>query len=225
MLERLSVALETPGVTVGDGLCRSGLDILDVAGAGLSIHGQSGALLSMGVAGPDMAAIHELERTLGEGPCVDAYVSSTPTAEPDLAEPDLMRWPAFGREVLRTSARAAFGYPLQVGSVCIGALNLYDTTPGRLTDEQHQNALALADISALILVNGLEAGTASPVNDVADLARSQLEIFQATGMVSVQLGVSTEDALATLRARAFAEGRPIGELALDVTERRIRLDS
>lgn len=227
VLERLAVVMAAPGVSVGDGLCRTGLDLLDVAGTGLSIHGKGGALLSVGVAGPDMAAIHELERTLGEGPCVEAYVGGAPTAERDLSEPDPMRWPAFGREVLRTSARAAFGYPLQVGAVRIGALNLYDTSPGDLTDEQHRNALALADVSAQILLRGFDAGAASPLDGVAgvaDVARSQLEIFQATGMVSMQLGVSIDDALALLRARAFAEGRPIGELAADVTERRTRFD-
>ncbi len=129
--------------------------------------------------------------------------------------------PAFGREALRTSARAAFGYPLQAGDACIGALNLYVTTPGDLTDEQHQNAVVIADVSTQILLTGVESGVASPVV-VDDVARGQLAIYQATGMVSVQLGVSIEDALALLRARAFAETRPIGELAADVTERRIR---
>ena len=42
------------------------------------------------------------------------------------------------------------------------------------------------------------------------------EVHQATGVVSVQSGVSLDAALLLLRARAYAEQRPIGELALEV---------
>ena len=41
-------------------------------------------------------------------------------------------------------------------------------------------------------------------------------------MVQVQLGTTTEDAFLMLRARAFATGRPLVELATDVVERRLR---
>jgi hypothetical protein len=40
-------------------------------------------------------------------------------------------------------------------------------------------------------------------------------------MISVQLGISVTDALVTLRASAYAEGRPIGQLAADVVGRRL----
>lgn len=225
VLDRLEVTMASPGVSLGAGLCQTSLAILDVAGAGLSIHSPSSAPFSIGVAGPDMATIHELERTLGEGPCVDAFATCRPASEPDLADPDRARWPVFGREALRTSARAAFGYPLQVGDVSIGALNLYAAVPGELTDEQHENAFVLASVSTQAFLSTFEAGSVDDVDDVAGVGRSQLFVYQATGMVSVQLGVSVDDALAILRARAFAESRPIGELATDVVERRVRFDS
>ena len=43
-------------------------------------------------------------------------------------------------------------------------------------------------------------------------------------MVSVQLGVGVGEALARLRARAFAIDRPIAEMAADVVAHRLRLD-
>ena len=51
------------------------------------------------------------------------------------------------------------------------------------------------------------------------------EIHQATGMISVQLGVGIEEAFSRLRARAFAQGRPLSKLAADVVARRRRFDS
>ena len=41
-------------------------------------------------------------------------------------------------------------------------------------------------------------------------------------MIQVQADVLTEDAFLLLRARAFATGRPLVEVATDVVERRLR---
>jgi AmiR/NasT family two-component response regulator len=43
-------------------------------------------------------------------------------------------------------------------------------------------------------------------------------------MISVQLGVGIAEAFSRLRARAFAQGRPLSELAADVVARRRRFD-
>jgi hypothetical protein len=43
-------------------------------------------------------------------------------------------------------------------------------------------------------------------------------VHQATGVVSVQAAVSLAEALVMLRARAYAEQRPIGALARDVLD-------
>nr|WP_255525965.1 ANTAR domain-containing protein [Frigoribacterium sp. CG_9.8] len=47
------------------------------------------------------------------------------------------------------------------------------------------------------------------------------ETHQATGMIFTQLGVSMAEAFALLQARAFAEGRPIAEVALNVVQRKL----
>jgi len=56
------------------------------------------------------------------------------------------------------------------------------------------------------------------------LSDRRAEVYQAIGMISVQLDVSLEDASVRLRARAFASGRPLGEIADDVVGRRLRFD-
>jgi hypothetical protein len=51
-------------------------------------------------------------------------------AEPDLADPVTRRWLAFTPPALQAGARAVFGFPLRVGTVRLGALNLYRDCPG-----------------------------------------------------------------------------------------------
>ena len=75
--------------------------------------------------------IEDLQYTLGEGPCVDAYRLDTVVTEPDLADPVTRRWPVFSPAAVQAGARAVFGFPLRVGTVRLGALNLYGTGPAR----------------------------------------------------------------------------------------------
>ena len=47
------------------------------------------------------------------------------------------------------------------------------------------------------------------------------EVHQATGMVLVQLDITPKDAFARLRAYAFAQRRPLSDVARDVVARRL----
>ena len=44
-------------------------------------------------------------------------------------------------------------------------------------------------------------------------------------MISVQLGVSLDEALVRLRAHAYASGAALGDIAHDVVSRKLRLDA
>lgn len=171
-----------------------------------------------------MAVLHELERTLNEGPCVEAFKRAEPTGEPDLANPTAGRWVAFAAAALQTEARAAFGYPLHISGTCFGALNLYATRPGRLTDDQHADALVVADVATHATLAVATPTRADLLDDLFDLGQNQLEVHQATGMVAVQLSAGIGDALARLRAYAYAEDRTLSAVAADVVARRLRFD-
>ena len=94
------------------------------------------------------ALIEQLQYALGEGPGVDAYLEDRSMLEPDLAEPVWPRWLAFTGPAVEAGVRAVFGFPLHVGVVRLGALNLYRDRPGLLTDDQHADALVMADVAA-----------------------------------------------------------------------------
>jgi AmiR/NasT family two-component response regulator len=52
----------------------------------------------------------------------------------------------------------------------------------------------------------------------------RIVVYQATGMIAAQLDDTTSNALARLRAAAFAAGRPMHDIAQDVVDRRVRFD-
>jgi hypothetical protein len=201
-------------------VCR---DATGVTGASIMLMAGDQPRGSLGATDAVSARIEELQLTLGEGPCVDAYERDWPVLEPDLANPADPRWVAFSGPAVEAGARAIFGFPVRIGALRLGALDLYCDRPGPLTDEQHADALVVADVAAITLlaleadspagtiVRGLGAGTGLPH-----------VVHQASGMVSAQLDVPVGEALLRLRAHAFAADRPLVEVATDVVARRLR---
>jgi GAF domain-containing protein len=172
------------------------------------------------------ALIEQLQYDLGEGPCVDAHQLERPVLEPDLADPTDPRWLAFAGPALEAGVRAVFGFPLRVGAVRLGALNLYRDRPGPLDGEQHADALVMADVAAeAVLLLQAEAPPGELAAELDAGGDFQHVVHQAAGMVSVQLDVTVGQALIRLRAYAFGNGRPLTQVARDVVSRRLRFDA
>src|SRR6266487_3921010 len=205
-------------------LCAVCPQIVGVTGAGVMLISGDVPRGSLCTTNEVSQLIEELQFTLGEGPCVDAYRQDRVVAEPDLADPVTRRWLAFTPPALAAGARAVFGFPLRVGTVRLGALNLYRDLPGPLSGDQHADALVIADVAARWV---LEAQAGAP----PDMVAGELEIgadfhyvvHNAAGMVSVQEGISVTEALIRLRAYAFSSDRLPADVAEDVVARRLRL--
>lgn len=168
--------------------------------------------------------IEDLQYSLGEGPCVDAYQQDMAVAEPDLANQQTSRWLAFTPPALHAGVRAVFGFPLRVGTVRLGALNLYRDRPGQLTGDQHADALALADLAARWVL-AVQAGAAPDA--IADELQTGSDfhfiVHNAAGVVSVQEDISVTEALVLLRAYSFSNDRPLTDVATSVVAHELRL--
>lgn len=213
----------TPGSVV-DRACAATASLLAVDGAGLSLMVDGALRGTAGSSDPRMAAVQELQLTLGEGPCVDAWSTGRPALAADLANPRDGRWSAFGLAGADLGVRAVFAFPLGVGAIRIGVLVAYRGAPGRLTDEHIALGLVLADVATQAII-GLQAGAS--VDALHDLLAGEpphwAEVHQATGMLSVQLGVALDEAFVRLRSHAFAVDLPLRVIAAEVVARRLRL--
>ncbi len=208
-----------------DRVCAAAVAVLALQGAGISLMVDGELRGSAGVSEPGVAAVQELQLSLGEGPCVDAWARNEPVLEPDLAAPKRVRWPTFARAALEAGVLAVFALPLHLGAIRIGVLVLYRDRPGALSAEELARGLVLADVASQVIL-GLQAG--APPGSVHELLASEpphwAEVHQATGMISAQLEVSMDESFVRLRAHAFATGRTLREVARDVVARRLRLE-
>ena len=206
-------------------LCQVCAEVTAMSGAGIMLMAADVPQGSLCTSNDMSDLIEQLQYSLGEGPCVDAYNQDWPVLEPDLVHPETPRWLAFAPAAVAGGVRAVFGFPLQVGSVRLGALNLCREQAGSLSDEQHADALVMADIAAqavLVMQGNQPSGElAAELGAGADF---HYVVHQASGMVAAQLEVSVREALVRLRAYAFGNDRSLTDVAKAVVDRTLRFD-
>jgi GAF domain len=206
-------------------LCVASARVVKVSGAAVVLILRGRALGTVCISDPVTEAVEELQYTLGEGPSIDAFRTKEPCVEPDLADPSVVHWPGFREGALAAGVQAVFGFPILVGTVCIGALNLYHDEPGVLTADQFADAVVVAHVAGRTVLGWQSvAGSGSLAWQLEHVPAHRAVVHQATGIASVQAAVSVEDAVMLLRAYAFAEDRPISAVAADVVRHSVRFD-
>ena len=197
------------------------------AGAALSMSTGGGSHEPVFATDSRSDELEDLQATLGQGPSAEVIGGVGPVLEGELAGTGaLARWPEFAPAAVARGVAAVFAVPVGVGAARLGALGLYRDWPGPLSQDQADALLLYADAVLMLALDergGLAPGAADLLE--AGFTERRAEIHQAVGMISVQLGVSLTDALVALRARAYAEGRTIAQVAADVIARRLSFTS
>ncbi len=226
VLAYLAVHAAARGLTTSsETACEACVVLIGVSGAQLFLTNGTGRGESRYSTNEIGSQLENARFTLGEGPCEDAVRSGMPVLVGDLDSwENHQRWPLFVPAATATGARAMFVFPLRSGAIRIGALVLHRTSPGPLSPEQVHDAYVVADIIMSLLLDELTRlhfDSELPPADGIPLSRA--EVHQATGMLSVQMGVSMDEALVRLRAHAFAHDKSVVEVSRDVVARRLRL--
>jgi len=193
------------------------------AGAALSMSCGRGAPEPLFATDTLSDGLEELQATLGQGPSVEALAGNVPVLAEDLADERILaRWPDLVPAALARGVAAIIAIPVSSGAARVGVLSLYRNRAGRLSGDDLSGWLLYADAVMMLVLDargGLAPGAVELIGK--GFTERRAEVHQASGMISVQLRVSVTDALVALRARAYAEGRPISAVAADVVARRL----
>jgi hypothetical protein len=205
------------GTSPGPGLCRASMELLAMNGAAIMLGRDGGPGSSFGRSGDGIGTLEDLQFTLGEGPGIDAHASGRPVFEPRLDDPVTSNWPVFAPAAVAAGMLAAFGFPLRVGAIRLGALDLYRERPGSMTDDQVTDATVLAGvITQALLAFQAQAVPGAVPREIDHVENLRAQVHQASGMISERHDIDIADALVRLRAHAYAEGRPVNDVATDV---------
>jgi GAF domain-containing protein len=212
VLDDSADAADAPARLVG--ACAAALPI---TGVGLVLMTNASPAGTVAISDARAGTMEDLQFTLGEGPCVECSRTGRPVLQPDLARTGPDRWPGFSAGALEAGIRAIFAWPLRVGGIRLGVLDLYRDRVGELSEAELIEALSFADAATEVLLRmqALSELDGSGVVSIP-LVEDRAEVHQATGMITVQAGVGMAEALLRLRARAYASERPIVDVARDV---------
>lgn len=197
-------------------LCLASSAILGADGAAVTLCYTESTRLMVCATDEIAARLEDLQDVLGEGPGADAY-STGRMVRAALGERASRRWPSFAATAhAEVGPVAISAIPIQPGIDVLGVLTLYQL-PARPLEKEPMVAQFVADTlgAALLRDGGLHEDMGNGPWS------SQAQVHQAAGMVIAQLGVSPDDALALLRAHAYADGASMAVIAQAVVERRL----
>lgn len=216
-----------PDMVAGDqNVCAPYLEKLPITGAAVSLFGGSAAETLVSASDELAARLDELQFNLGEGPRWRAHQTRLPVLIPDAQSTTDDEWPMFRQAIAGTDAAALFVFPLTVGAMDLGVVELYHAVRGNLNRSDQSMAAVLAGQTSWYLLRKI-LSLSSPDTDPAlePALMSRREIHQATGMVLAQSGATAAESLLLLRAYAFANDLTLGETAAAVLERRLTFDT
>lgn len=206
-------------------LARISARLLPFDAAGISLHGDPDTRVPLGASDDAAATAERLQYTHGDGPCFLAMRDGRPV----VATEDRWRelWPVLAEDhFARTSFHGGLSVPLRVGSVRFGVLDLYSRSSRTLDGSTVIDAQVVAALVTSVLLQHLHGeGAPGGVPETAEWsagpeALRRRQVWVAIGMVGLSLALPSEQALAVLRAHAFATSTTLDELAEDIVQRR-----
>ena len=195
-------------------LCRACVSILGADGGAITLSSTRAERLTVSASDGTSARLEDLQDVLGEGPGQEAYRSGSAV----VVRVDGARggpFPMFAELAADVAGPLTiWAIPLHPAGVPVGVVTLYRVA-GDLA-YGGEDAQFLADAVGAALLD-------ERTHDQAPFAAwsERARVHQAAGMVVAQLAISPNDALAILRAHAFAEGATLDAIAVDVVERRL----
>lgn len=179
------------------------VSVLDATAAGILLAGPSGTLQVVASSEERMRLLELFELQNEQGPCTDCYRSGEAIHEPDLQQ--TQQWPLFTPRALAEGFASVDAIPLRLRDNRLGALNLFNETPGGLSDHDRKTAQALADVAAIGLLQERAARESQLLTEQLQHAlNSRVAIEQAKGILAQQGELSVGDAFERLRAHARA---------------------
>jgi GAF domain-containing protein len=202
-------------------LCLRCVEAVDVDAAGVMLASPQGELQFVASSSENMTVLELFQIQTNEGPCVDCYQSGLAITNHALSETD-GRWSQFTPKALALGFRAVHSLPMRLRGRTIGALNLFRTHQGMLTDDDVIVAQGLADVATIAILqhrSSLDAGTLNA--QLSNALNSRIIIEQAKGMICQSTSCDMNDAFHRLRAHARNHNEGLTGLATRVVDKAI----
>lgn len=198
------------------------LELADTAGVLLESPGGGPPTLAA-ASSAAMLEIEDLEISLGQGPCLEAYRTGEQVLVADLEE-CRDRWPNVTPRIIALGMRSAAALPLQLRGDRVGALNLYRSRREAFAPHEHRLAQALANVAAMgILQQRTVLEAQRRASQLQQALESRVLIEQAKGTLAERRQLSLPEAFTLLRNHARNSQRTLRDVCQQVIDGELNL--
>ncbi|WP_328748535.1 GAF and ANTAR domain-containing protein [Streptomyces sp. NBC_00285] len=194
------------------------VELLDVAAAGILLADAHGELQIIAASDEHTRLLELFALQHDQGPCVECYRTGTARTNIDLTGAESAdAWPRFAPQARETGYVATHAIPLRLRHRVVGALNLFQTTPHHLGDDDIALAQALADVATIAILQQRTLERSHVENSQLENALiSRVLVEQVKGVLAERWDTSVDDAFETFRAYARARHLRLSDLATQI---------
>lgn len=207
-----------------EGLCRAMSEDLGLVGVVVTLMPSVDAHAVSAASSAAARQVEEAQFDVAEGPTRDAFTARRPVLISELNAVGVSRWPGWAPIALAAGVCSVYAFPLHIGAAFLGVLTAYAGAGAQLEARGLETALVFSDVATEILLDGSVPNNAHELEPALDATLgTNAFIYQAQGKVMVELGVSLPEALARMRAHAWATGQDLTTLSRGILEGRTML--
>ena len=194
------------------------VELLDVSAAGILLADANGELQIIAASDEHTRLLELFALQHDQGPCVECYRTGTARTNIDLTRPQTTaNWPNFAPQACETGYAITHAIPLRLRSRVVGALNLFQTTPHHLGDDDIALAQALADVATIAILQQRTLEQSHVENSQLEAALiSRVLVEQVKGVLAERWDTSVDDAFETFRSYARARHLRLSDLAVQI---------
>lgn len=191
-------------------------ELLDVEAAGFLLADPLHQLRLLAATSEQARALELFQLQADEGPCVDCYTTARPVSIADVQRV-AGRWPRFVPAAVGAGFASVHAVPMRAAGIVLGALGLFGTRPGELSEADLLVGQTLTHIACVAILAEHPPTPSTVMPQLRSALTSRVIIEQAKGFLRETLGVSVEEAFHLLRTYARAKRQHLTDVARRLT--------
>jgi GAF domain-containing protein len=194
------------------GLTERCAELLDIASAGFLLADPLHQLRLLAATSEQARELELFQLQADEGPCVDCYVTGQPISVADVQEAR-ERWPRFVPAAVEAGFVSVHAVPMRAAGIVLGALGLFGTRPGKLTEADLVVGQTLTHIACVAILQEHPPTPSTVMPQLRAALTSRIVVEQAKGLLHELLDVRVEEAFNLLRTYARMHGEHLTDVA------------
>jgi GAF domain-containing protein len=194
------------------GLTERCAELLDIEAAGFLLADPLHQLRLLAATSERARELELFQLQADEGPCVDCYATGRPVSVADIRGATA-RWPRFVPAAVEAGFGSVHAVPMRATGIVLGALGLFGTRHGELTEADLLVGQTLTHIACVAILQEHPPTPATVMPQLRAALTSRVIVEQAKGFLHEMLDVSVEQAFNVLRTYARAQREHLTDVA------------